>query len=205
MDMELLRMNKKMKKYILISGIALLLIGIFIIYKTNNNRLKDNEKFANEYTEVGQNNVFVYRSVDEIIKILEGGTGLVYLGFPECPWCQAYVPILNEVAKEEGVEKIYYYNIKDIRSNNTAEYQKIVKLLKNFLSKDDEGNERIFVPDVYAIREGKILSHNNDTSMISSDITPTEYWTDSKKTEIKKIFKTMIEETYSNICKTCGD
>lgn len=200
-------MNKKMRKYILISGIALVLIGLimFVIYKTTNSGLKDNERFASEYTEVGQNNVFVYRSVDEIIKILEGGTGLVYLGFPDCPWCQAYVPMLNEVAKEEGIEKIYYYNIKDIRSNNTAEYQRIVKLLKNFLSKDDEGNERVFVPDVYAVKEGKILSHNNDTSMVSSDITPSEYWTDSKKKEIKNVFRNMIEETYSNVCKTCGD
>jgi hypothetical protein len=41
--------------------------------------------------------------------------------------------------------------------------------------------------------------------MISSDITPTEYWTDLNKKEIKKVFKTMIEETYSNVCKTCGD
>ncbi|MBQ7139910.1 MAG: thioredoxin family protein [Bacilli bacterium] len=198
-------MNKKTKKYILISGVILVLVGLFIIFKTSNNKLKDNERFSNEYGEVGQNNVFVYRNVDEIIKILEGGTGLVYFGFPECPWCQAYVPMLNEVAKEEGVEKIYYYNIKNIRSENTAEYQKIVKLLKNFLPKDDEGNERVFVPDVYAVKEGKILSHNNDTSMISSDITPTEYWTDAKRKEIKNVFKSMIEETYSNVCKTCGD
>ena len=37
--------------------------------------------------------------------------GLFYLGFPECPWCAAYVPYLNEVAKDNDVRKVYYYNI----------------------------------------------------------------------------------------------
>lgn len=199
-------MNKINNKYIVygVIGVILLALIVFFIVYINKNNIPDNERFANEYTEVGQNNVFVYRNADEIIKILEGGTGLVYLGFPECPWCQAYVPILNEVAKEEGVEKIYYFNIRGDRQKNSKEYQKIVKLVKNFLMKDDEGNERIFVPDVYAVRDGKILAHNNETSVIDSDITPSAYWTDAKKSAIKAEFKAMIEQVYSNVCKTCN-
>ena len=199
-------MNFKNKNYIIyiICGIVLLSIIIFLIIHNVKNNIPDNEKFANEYTEVGKNNVFVYRNADEIIKILEGGTGIVYLGFPECPWCQAYVPILNEVAKEEGVEKIYYFNIKEDRQENTKDYQKIVKIVKNYLMKDDEGNERIFVPDVYAVRDGKIIAHNNETSVVDSDITPNEYWTDSKKSQIKSTFKDMIDSVYSNTCKTCN-
>lgn len=196
---------KKNKNYVIygIIGIILIALIIFLVINGTKNKAKDNEKFANEYTEVGKNNVFVYRNFDEIIKILEGGTGIIYFGFPECPWCQAYVPMLNEVAKEEGVEKIYYFNIREDRQKNSKNYQKLVKLLKNHLSKDDEGNERIFVPDIYAVKEGKILSHNNETSIMSSDITPSQYWTDSKKSEIKTKFKNMIDEVYSNVCKTC--
>lgn len=198
-------MNIKNKNYIIyaIGGVVLLGLAIFLIIHNVKNNIPDNEKFANEYTEVGKNNVFVYRNADEIIKILEGGTGIVYLGFPECPWCQAYVPMLNEVAKEEGVEKIYYFNIREDRQENTKDYQKIVKLVKNYLMKDDEGNERIFVPDIYAIKDGKIIAHNNETSVIDSDITPTEYWSDAKKSQIKQTFKTMIDSVYSNVCKTC--
>jgi len=97
-------MNKINNKYIVygVIGVILLALIVFFIVYINKNNIPDNERFANEYTEVGQNNVFVYRNADEIIKILEGGTGLVYLGFPECPWCQAYVPILNEVAKKKA-------------------------------------------------------------------------------------------------------
>ena len=199
-------MNIKNKKHIIYVGIGFIALGLitFLIIHNVKNNIPDNEKFANEYTEVGKNNVFVYRNADEIIKILEGGTGIVYLGFPECPWCQAYVPMLNEVAKEEGVEKIYYFNIREDRQENTKDYQKIVKLVKNHLMKDDEGKERIFVPDIYAVKDGKILSHNNETSVIDSDITPSQYWTDSKKSELKQKFKKMIKDIYSNVCKTCN-
>jgi len=199
-------MNIKNKKYIVYGIVSIFLMGliIFLIIHNVKNNIPDNEKFANEYTEVGKNNVFAYRDANEIIKILEGGTGIVYLGFPECPWCQAYVPMLNEVAKEEGVEKIYYFNIREDRQENSKDYQKIVKLVKNYLMKDDEGNERIFVPDIYAVKDGKIVSHNNETSVVDSDITPTQYWTDARKIEIKQIFKNMISDVYNNTCKTCN-
>ena len=63
-------------------------------------------------------------SIISIVKILEHGTGVVYLGFPECPWCQAYVPMLNEVADIEGLEKIYYFNddvpIRTVRNSEGA-------------------------------------------------------------------------------------
>ena len=82
----------------------------------------DSKKFKEEYPQVSEFNMFTYKSADDIIKILEHGTAIVYLGFPECPWCQAYVPMLNEVADSEGLEKIYYYNILNDRKDNTDNY-----------------------------------------------------------------------------------
>ena len=103
----------------------------------------DSQKFSKEYPDVSEYNVFVYKDIDEIIKILEHGTGIVYLGFPECPWCQAYVPKLNEVADVEGLEKVYYYNIYNDRKENTEKYQKIVSILSDHLQYDEEGNKHI--------------------------------------------------------------
>ena len=109
-----------MKKEKIILGIILIVIlGVIIFgtYKYFNKeevvdtKTTDAEKFALEYTKVPDDNVFVYRNIDDIINILEHGTGVVYLGFPECPWCQEYVYYLNETAKENNVDKIYYYNI----------------------------------------------------------------------------------------------
>lgn len=165
----------KKKKTIIISSIVvlLLIVGLvlFLVFKKNKiNKNIDEEKikFAEEY-KTTKDNVFTYRTIEEINKILKNGTGLVFLGFPECPWCRGYVPIINEVAKKEGLEKIYYFNIYEDRKNNTEEYQEMVKLLKEFLRYDDEGNERIYAPSLIAVKNGKILEFDD-----------TRYW-DNKK------------------------
>ena len=165
----------KKKKTIIISSIVvlLLIVGLvlFLVFKKNKiNKNIDEEKikFAEEY-KTTKDNVFTYRTIEEINKILKNGTGLVFLGVPECPWCRGYVPIINEVAKKEGLEKIYYFNIYEDRKNNTEEYQEMVKLLKGFLRYDDEGNERIYAPSLIAVKNGKILEFDD-----------TRYW-DNKK------------------------
>lgn len=198
-------MNIKNKKLLGLGlcALSIIILIIIMVVRISKNNIRDNEKFANEYTDVAKNNVFIYKDIKEIIKILENGTGVVYFGFPESTWAQIYTPILNDAAKENGIERIYYYNIKNIRSKNTSEYQKLVKILKNYLSKDDEGNKRIYVPDVYIVKDGKILSHNNETSIMINDIEPKEYWTDSKKQELKTTLKAMMNEVKNVKCKIC--
>ena len=97
-------MKKLMNKKVLIIALVVVAVigvalGIFFGVKAYKEaHMTDAQKFAREYKEVSENNVFVYKNIDEIIQIMEEGTGIVYLGFPECDWCQAYVKYLDEVA-----------------------------------------------------------------------------------------------------------
>lgn len=196
-------MDKKIKYIVL--GVLLLLIASLVVYfvfiKKDNNT--DNIKFSKEYTSVSKDNVFVYRSKDEIINILEHGTGIVYLGFPECPWCMAYVPLLNEIAKNEGIEKIYYYNIKEDRDDNTKFYQKVVSILNDYLDYDEEGKKRIFVPNITFVKEGKIIFNDNETSLISDKV-PSEYWTEEKKSLFNEKLRKNINELLDDVCTSCN-
>ena len=196
-----------MKKYwkIILGALVLvaLIVGLILIF-TNSEKVNDSELFASEYKQVDEDNVFVYRDAKEIIRILENGTGVVYLGFPECKWCQAYVPYLDEVAKENNVNTIYYFNIKEDREKNTSDYKKIVELTSEFLGYDDEGEKRVFVPDVYVVLDGEILSHNNETSMITEDILPIDYWTDEKLNNLRETLTEMFEPLSSRSCTTCN-
>ena len=191
----------KKKKTIIISSIVvlLLIVGLvlFLVFKKNKiNKNIDEEKikFAEEY-KTTKDNVFTYRTIEEINKILKNGTGLVFLGFPECPWCRGYVPIINEVAKKEGLEKIYYFNIYEDRKNNTEEYQEMVKLLKGFLRYDDEGNERIYAPSLIAVKNGKILEFDDtrycDNKKYDS---AEEFWQSADLKPMKEKITKMINE-----------
>jgi thiol-disulfide isomerase/thioredoxin len=192
---------------IIVSLIVLLTVGIGMGLLLKHNDAKapsgvetDATRFSREYTQVGQDNVFVYRSATQIVDILRGGTGVVFLGFPSCPWCQAYVPMLNDVAKEVGIEKIFYLNIQEDRANNSPEYQAIVEILKDHLDLDNEGKPRVFVPDVTVVDHGKIIGHDNETSTISGGITPEEYWTEEKVTALKNRLRTMMSEIADSGC-----
>lgn len=200
----------KEKKLFIIGGILIvlgLILSYFFLIKKDDNKIDDAKKFKSEYTNVTSDNPFVYRSVDQIINILEKGTGVVYLGFPECPWCQAYVPYVEEVAKKVGIDKVYYFNIKEDRKNNTEEYQKIVKILDVYLSNDDEGNKRIYVPAIIIVQNGKIVEFDDETSKDTKGYkTPEEYWKnedlDALKTKLEKSFN----EIKSTVCKSgCND
>lgn len=201
-------MSKK-KIFILTSVIVVVLIlGIVvtkIILDNKETKKVDGEKFAKEYTEVDSNNVFVYRDIDEIINILEHGTGIVYLGFPECPWCQSYVKYLNEVATDMGVEEIYYYDILEDRQENTDNYLKIVDLINEYLQYDKEGKKRIYVPSVITLKKGEIVGFDDETAWDTKGYKkPADYWTDNEVKDLKEKLETIINASGVNICTECN-
>lgn len=203
-----------MKKEKIILGVVLVAIIVLIIFSAYKYFSKENtvleektdaEKFALEYTKLTNDNVFVYRNIDEIIRIFEHGTGIVYLGFPECPWCQEYVYYLNETAKEYGVEKIYYFNILGDRDNNTDNYLKLVDILDEYLQYDEEGNKRIYVPAVIAIKDGEILGFDDETSWDTKGYeTPEEYWQNEDLEGLKNKFIKMFADINQNACSDCN-
>ena len=189
-------------------AIIVILIGVvvFLLVRDNNEENvettpTDAEKFAEEYPSMPDDNVFTYATVDEIIDVLDGGSGIVYLGFPECQWCEAYVPYLNEVAEYVGISEILYYNIREDRSNNSENYRKIVELLDGYLTDDEEGNPRIYVPAVIFVNNGTIVGFDDETSLDTGGFTnPDDYWTEEEVNDLKSRLT-----SYMQSCTVCTD
>lgn len=198
--------DKNNKKLYTIIGIVVLVlacsIGFYKVFTSIENKETDAEKFASEYS-IDNDNVFVYKTLEEINKILKNGTGIVYLGFPECPWCKGYVPYLNEVAKKAKLDKIYYFNILNDRKNNTDDYKKTVELLKDYLKYDDEGNKRIYVPAVIAVNKGKIVGFDDETSYDTKGYEkPEDYWKNEDLDGLKNRLSKMINDVSFDYCTT---
>ena len=192
--------SSKKNVYIIFGIIAVLILIISLSFLFKKDKMSDAERFAKEY-DFTVNNVFVYRNLDEINKILENGTGVVYLGFPECPWCKGYIPYLNEVAINEHLDKIYYFNILNDRKNNTSGYKKNVQLLNDYLKYDNEGNKRIYVPAVIAVNNGKIVGFDDESSLDTKGYeTPEEYWKNEDLDGLKKRLSDMIKASFPSYC-----
>jgi len=136
--------------------------------------------FQNIY--IPEFNLIRYVTPEEILAIAESGTGLIYFGFPNCPWCRQMTPLLIDIALEMGVDTIYYINMLPIRTiwdldedgepimvySGHPYYQDLLiafesviepMSLNPFYFRGVNTEElRIFVPTVVAIRDGEIVA-----------------------------------------------
>jgi len=165
----------------------------------------DAERFAREYPLVGKDNVFVFRTAAQAIDILGYGTGVVFLGMKDCPWCQQYAVYLNEAAREAGIDKIFYCDIGEDRQNNTDSYQKIVSILGSLLQRDDEGRPRVYVPDLSIVNRGTIVCHDFETSKDTLGCsTPQEYWTDERINALRERLREGFKQGAAQISQPCN-
>lgn len=183
--------------------IVAIIISVVIIYKDQlfnlNSNLTDSERFFKDYNQVPVENVFKYVSVKESIELFSSDNAVIFFGFKECKWCQSYAPMLDEFAKQNSIDKIYYCDIKQDRANNTEEYKALVQMLEKYLYEDDNNNKRIYVPDVYFVKDGKIIGHNNDTSIETGADVENYYNENGDK------LKNALKELFSKVKVNCND
>lgn len=185
----------------LIVIVCLIITVSWVIISIDNSTNKEQtnqlieDKFISQYPKATSGHKFVYAEPTEILDIIDGGDGVVFLGFPECPWCQQLVPIIQEAAQSEKIDKIYYLNIKESRANNDEVYQKLVTKLQDYLPKDDNGNPRISVPDVTVYRGGQIVGRfEQEASTDGEQVTPDSYWTSERKDRAVEQLREMMAE-----------
>ncbi|NCB34014.1 MAG: hypothetical protein EOM64_09100, partial [Erysipelotrichia bacterium] len=145
----------------------------------------EEESLTAQYTALPEDSVFYKADNESLMKMLQHGTGIVMIGFPECPWCQAYAPMLNEAAVSAGT-KVMYFDIYGERKAQSDFYKQVAELINTWdpeiIQYDNDGNMMIYVPLVLFVSEGTLLGYDNETCTEDSDvIKPADYWTEEKK------------------------
>lgn len=233
------------KENILLIGLPILcVIAAIIAYFTldTKNIESDAIKFKNEYEdyngvevgnykysilEISKNNPMKYSTYDELVDVIKNGTGIIYLGFPECPWCRSALPVLLEAAKDNDIDIIYYLNIKNERDSyvvqdgkvvyeiddkgnekkGTEGYFKLLEALDDHLSEytlslDDKiyktGEKRIYAPTVIFVKDGKILDLH--VSTIDSQESGFDKLTEEQAKELYDIYEEYILDMKKATC-----
>lgn len=99
----------------------------------------------------------------EALKNEEGERKVFYLGFVGCPWCMEIVPVLNEVAKQEGIDTVYYLNTRDVTDEENADFEQVKALMSSVLAVNADGNPVLYVPDIMIVEKGQILVNHIGT------------------------------------------
>ncbi len=154
---------------------------------------------ADEYDQLSKDNQFEYLAKEDLKTFIEHGTGILVLGFPQCPWCQAYYPMLDEVLKEYDVTA-QYYNIYVDKTEDRTFYDEVATLLNEgnqtdaeILHYNNEGKAVIYMPLTVFIENGEIVGFEGESNDLdSNEIKPAEYWTDEKVDAIKDRLKPYV-------------
>lgn len=233
----------KEKKILLFLAPILCLILLILSFVTFINKGNDSLKFKQEYESlngktsflnnkysklnISVNNPIKYSNYDEIINLIKSGTGIIYLGFPECPWCRSALPVLLDVSKNNNVETIYYLNIKNERDSYIVEDDKVIyaidddgkeikgtngyfellKVLDEYLSEYvieldgklyEVGEKRLYAPSVIFVKNGYVT--HIQVSTVETHIDPYKTLTSEQYSELYSIYENEILNIYNNTC-----
>lgn len=222
---------KSLYKSILIILLILLVGGLIFYFINDNDELypvtEDSLNFLKEYQELNgkinnnnqkeyfsikmpENAPVRYSSYEEIFEIIEDGTGIIYFGFPECPWCRNVVPVLINSAIEYGVkDNIYYLNNREDRNtlslNNKGEvvtdkeasndYLKLIEVLKKYLPSynglNDEDIKRLYFPTILFVKNGRVIGLEQTLPSYSERVSGDGYlpMTENEIKELSNIYK----------------
>lgn len=172
---------------------------------------------GNEYLSMSieADNKIVYVTIDELMEVLDD-SGIVYFGYPECPWCRNAVPVLLEAAKELNVEKIYYFNAQPYRDTlslnedgtineekpKSEEYQKIYDKLYDSLpvydGLNDDTIKRLYFPTVFFIKDGEVIGMHEGT--VASQTDPYTAMSVGEQQELYNTYAEYIKQVQSAVC-----
>lgn len=217
---------------------VILLLCCFLFLLTGCFKKSDAVKFKKEYeslngeisasgkkyldVSIDKRNIVKYASIDEVNSIIKSGTGVIYFGYPQCPWCRNAVPCLLEAADSTSLDKIYYLNMYDVRDALEVDdngniitkveakegYMELLNnlssILDDYIIKDKNGNEvntgekRLYVPTVVFVLDGEIIDYYVDTLPTQTD--PYVALTEDEKNELINIYKEKILEVLNDTC-----
>lgn len=192
-------MKKKIKLIILIVIILICSIFIYMILRPDSLRFKNDYEMYNIVSNadgdkipvnIPINNKVKYISNSDVLKLFKDGTGVIYFGYSTCPWCRNVVPLLLDVVENSSIDNLYYYNIHSSKFDKEFTND-LFKYIKSYLRKDANNEYVIAVPDVYFVKNGKIVGRHLST--LKSQKSPYKKLTNDQKEELKKIYKDYIK------------
>ncbi len=189
----------KKKLIIIMVVIGILLASGILLYTNDSIRFKISYEYINqiEYNNgkkikvnIPWKNGIQYLNEKEIIPFFKEKTGIIYFGYNTCPWCRNIVPILIDTVQANHIDTLYYVDIHkvDLSSIKTE----LVSLLDEYLEENEEGEKGLAVPDVYFLKEGKIIGHHLGT--VDSYHNPYLGMNSDQKQELISIYQNFIEE-----------
>ncbi len=162
-----------------------------------------------EYTNVNisEESKIKYIQEGKLIEVMTNGTHVVYLGWPDCPYCRICVPILLETVAEYSGINVYYYNIKELREayqnglddENSRLYKQLCSVISqseyvspSIFDTFDDGTLKLAASTVYFIKDGQLIGCHRGT--VASHLSVYEPLDKQQVDQLSAIYKQYLDE-----------
>lgn len=183
----------QMVSYIIIFIICIILF--IVIGSIDFDKLEETDavKFNNIYSNVSKDNRYHFATATDVLNIIQGRSGIVLFGFPENEWTKYYAEYLEEVAKENDIDEINYYDFLRDRENSNGTYETIINHLSDYVPTNDLGVQNIQAPTILIVKNGNILLYLDDESIIKGSIKPESFFNQTEIDNLKEEIKSAMD------------
>ncbi|MDO4940964.1 MAG: hypothetical protein Q4E33_04660 [Erysipelotrichaceae bacterium] len=135
------------------------------------------EEISEIYPEIINECVMINAEQDDILAMLKNGTGVIFFSWKNCPWCHSYINYVNESARVNDLQ-VLYYDMYDDRDDNTSFYKQVCELISDSIDEyayvtnnqikkayDSNGKVRLYMPLVIYTDRGNIVGMDYSGSM----------------------------------------
>ena len=134
----------------------------------------------------------------QFINLIQNGKSIILIGSKTSSWSKEFVRQVDEDTKDLDIDKIYYYDINNDKSQKNSNYYKIKELLQGSLTTTDGSKSNLLAPSIYIIVDGEVKYYNVDTVVMKNTLKVEDYWNDFKKQEFREELVNAIKKYYLN-------
>lgn len=191
-------------------------------YESLNNVVREKDGKTIKELSISSTNPVDILTEEETVSLLENGTGILYFGFADCPWCRSLLPTLLSTLDNMSIDRLYYLNIGSIRDTlaldeknkvevkeeGTKGYYKILELMDGVLEpyylttsdgkKIDTKEKRLYAPTVVGVKNGKIVGIHVGT--VESQKSGYDDLTEEETKELNGSLMELINKVYDVNC-----
>lgn len=138
--------------------ISILFLSLFIFSGCSSSK---NEVYKEYQDYLSKDHIFIKVNYSEIMDLFESNEDQIfYFGFYQCPNCQAAIKYINDVCKDLGYKKIYYFDVFDIRKEDSNQYKEFIEAIQyESDEKLDSGVSKLRVPTVLVRKNKETLGY----------------------------------------------
>lgn len=191
-------------------------------YESLNGTVRESDGKANKNITIAEDNPIKYLTEEEAINLLETGTGIIYFGFSECPWCRTLLPVLLQTLDNMSIDRLYYVNLSKMRDTlslsednkvivkeeGTKGYYRMLEILDNYLEpfyltnkegeKIDTLEKRIMAPTLVFVKDGELKGIHVGT--VDSQKSGFDELSTEEQENLQNILMDLIRKVYSVDC-----